>query len=139
MKRLVVDLDETVAMSSKLTAPEPDDFHWKYEKADVNLPMVKRLREYRDAGFEIVIFSARNMNTYKGNVGLINANTLPRILGWLDRHDVPYDEVLVGKPWCGTEGFYIDDRAIRPSEFLTLDLAQIHALIAKEKFRVAGE
>src|SRR5690606_29179535 len=57
------------------------------------------------------------MNTYGGNVGLINANTLPIILDWLARHEVPFDEVVVGKPWCGEGGFYVDDRALRPSEF----------------------
>ncbi|MEF1218477.1 capsular biosynthesis protein, partial [Photobacterium damselae] len=31
------------------------------------------------------------------------------------------------------EGFYIDDRAIRPSEFTNFTLDEINALIAKEK------
>ena len=48
------------------------------------------------------------------------------------RHDIPFDEIHVGKPWCGTEGFYIDDRAIRPSEFVALSLGEIQTLIAGE-------
>jgi len=73
------------------------------------------------------------MRTYQGAVGKINANTLPVILEWLKKHDVPYDEIYVGKPWCGTEGFYVDDRAIRPREFVTLSLAEINALIESGK------
>jgi capsule biosynthesis phosphatase len=94
--------------------------------------MVEKLRAYRADGFEIVICSSRNMRTYEGQIGKINANTLPVILDWLARHDIPYDEIHVGKPWCGTEGFYVDDKAIRPSEFLTLSHEEIHALLDRE-------
>jgi len=72
------------------------------------------------------------MRTYNGSVGLINVNTLPIILEWLEKHDVPYDEIIVGKPWCGHEGFYVDDKAIRPSEFNTLSYDEIQTLLAKE-------
>ncbi|EGR0135488.1 capsular biosynthesis protein, partial [Vibrio parahaemolyticus] len=40
--------------------------------------------------------------------------------------------VLVGKPWCGHEGFYIDDRAIRPSEFARLNIEEIYELLKEE-------
>ncbi|CDT98899.1 Capsular polysaccharide biosynthesis protein (fragment) [Vibrio coralliirubri] len=46
---------------------------------------------------------------------------------------MPYDEVIVGKPWCGHEGFYIDDRAIRPSEFVNLTFDEINNLIEQDK------
>lgn len=123
MKRLVFDLDGTLAL---------DDPGRPYAEREPNLPVIARLREYREQGYSIIIASARNMRTYGGQIGLINANTLPVILDWLARHEVPYDEVHVGKPWCGTEGFYIDDRAVRPSEFLALSLDEIAALIAAE-------
>ena len=46
---------------------------------------------------------------------------------------MPYDEVYVGKPWCGAHGFYIDDKAVRPSEFLRYSYADITALLAAEQ------
>jgi capsule biosynthesis phosphatase len=95
--------------------------------------VVARLIEYKAAGFDIVISTSRNMRTYEGNVGKIAANTLPIIIDWLRRHNVPYDEIYVGKPWCGHEGFYVDDRAIRPSEFCSLSLAEITALLKQAK------
>jgi capsule biosynthesis phosphatase len=58
---------------------------------------------------------------------------LPVIIEWLDRHKIPYDEIYVGKPWCGFDGFYVDDRAIRPDEFLSLDSEQIVALLKSTK------
>jgi len=120
VKRLVVDLDNT------LTKYNPD---LSYADKEPNLPLVEKLREYKSQGFEILIQTARNMRTYNGSVGKINANTLPVILEWLKKHDVPYDEIYVGKPWCGNDGFYIDDRAIRPSEFLNFSLDEINQLI----------
>ncbi|SDD99052.1 capsule biosynthesis phosphatase [Belnapia rosea] len=123
MKRLVVDLDGT------LTIDEPGV---PYEAKRPNEALVARLRDYRAAGFEIVVATARNMRTHANNIGRINARTLPVILDWLTRHDIPFDEVHVGKPWCGTEGFYIDDKAVRPSEFLALGYEGVLALLARE-------
>jgi len=123
MKRLVFDLDGTLTH---------DDASVSYAERPPNLAMVEKLRAYRAEGFEIVICSARNMRTYEGQIGKINANTLPVIVDWLTRHQIPYDELHVGKPWCGTEGFYVDDKAIRPSEFLALSHDEIHALLARE-------
>ncbi len=123
MKKLIVDLDGT------LTQANTSDYENVLPREDVIL----QLRQYKDQGFEIVIATARNMRTYEGNVGKINIYTLPIITEWLDKHQVPYDEILVGKPWCGHEGFYIDDRAVRPSEFANLTLDEINQLFAKEK------
>ena len=123
MKRLVFDLDGTLTI---------DDPQVDYAERRPNLEVVEKLREYRALGFEIVICSARNMRTFGGQLGKINVHTLPVILDWLARHDVPYDELHVGKPWCGTEGFYIDDKAVRPTEFARLSLQEIADLLARE-------
>ncbi|HIF9340935.1 TPA: HAD-IIIC family phosphatase [Photobacterium damselae] len=123
MKRLIVDLDGTITQANTSD----------YKNVKPALDVIEKLREYHQQGFEIVISTARNMRTFEGNVGKINIHTLPIIVEWLEKYDVPYDEILVGKPWCGHEGFYIDDRAIRPSEFTHFTLDEINALIAKEK------
>lgn len=123
MKRIVVDLDGTLTIDA---ASVP------YEEKEPNTLMIERLRQYKAEGFEIVIATARNMRTYGGSIGHITAKTLPVVIEWLNRHGVPYDELHVGKPWCGTEGFYIDDKAIRPSEFLSLNYGEIRSLLAQE-------
>jgi capsule biosynthesis phosphatase len=115
-----MDLDGTITQ---------DNAARSYADKEPNLAVIEQMRSYKDNGFTIVIHSARNMRTYNGSIGKINVHTLPVILAWLDRHSVPYDEVVVGKPWCGTEGFYVDDRAIRPSEFASLSLEEIRVLI----------
>lgn len=119
MKRLVLDLDNTITIHGGS----------RYEEAIPNRPLIEKMRTYRMEGFEIIIATARNMNSYDNNIGKINANTLPIIIDWLAKHDVPYDEIWVGKPWCGHDGFYVDDKAVRPDEFVTLDYSEIQSLI----------
>ena len=58
------------------------------------------------------------MNSYGGNLGLINKNTARILTEWLDKWNIPYDEIFYGKPWPGHKGFYVDDRSVRPDEFL---------------------
>ena len=118
MKRIIMDLDETICSTEAAN----------YVESTPNVEVIKRLWDYKALGFEIVISTSRNMRTYSGNVGKITANTLPIIIDWLNRHDVPYDEIYVGKPWCGHEGFYVDDKSIRPDEFAKLSYEEIKAL-----------
>lgn len=123
MKRLVIDLDGT------LTEGETSD----YVNVAPNAEVVARLREYHALGFEIVIHTARNMRTHENSMGKITAKTVPIIADWLTRHEIPYDELWVGKPWCGHDGFYVDDKAIRPDEFARLDYAAIRRLIGADE------
>ncbi len=119
MKRLVMDLDDT------LTIAGGSDYANVKPRQDV----ISQLRDYQAKGFQITILTARNMRTFEGDVNKIKAHTLPIILEWLAKHDVPYDEVVVGKPWCGNEGFYVDDKAIRPDEFVSLGYDEICDLV----------
>lgn len=119
MNKIIIDLDNTIAGPKTAT----------YMDCEPDLRVIERIKEYRDLGFNIAIYTSRNMRTFESNVGLINANTLPVIVEWLRVHDVPYDEIWVGKPWCGEAGFYVDDRAIRPSEFTSLSPSQIEDLL----------
>lgn len=122
-KRLIVDLDNTISFTIK----------GDYVNSKPIKPTIDLLKKYHDDGWEIVINSSRNMRTYEGNVGKINIYTLPNIVNWLNKYEVPYDEIVVGKPWCGYDGFYIDDKAIRPSEFHNMSLDEIYTLLEKEK------
>ena len=121
---IVIDLDGTLTVTGSAEA---------YPDLLPNLAVVAQLRRYAAAGFRIAIMTARNMRSFGNSIGRINAETLPIVVDWLKRHDVPFDEIHVGKPWCGEAGFYVDDRAIRPSEFVALDLPAITALLDAER------
>lgn len=122
MKRLVIDVDGTL---TDVTAGGGSD----YADAPVNHEVRDRLREYHALGFEIVLHTSRNMRTHQSSLGRINAHTLPILFDWLARNDIPYDEIWVGKPWCGHDGFYVDDKAVRPDEFARLSYDEIRNLL----------
>lgn len=89
-----------------------------YEELIPYADMVDKLRECKAQGAKIVLFTSRNMRTYEGNLGKINRFTAPVMMAWLEKWDIPYDEIIFGKPWPGGSGYYVDDRAVRPAEFL---------------------
>ena len=119
MKKIILDIDKTICFTKS----------GDYECSTPNLDLIKKIQDYKKNGFEIILYTSRNMRTYDGNVGKINKVTLPVLIAWLEKHGVIYDEIYVGKPWCGFEGFYVDDRAIRPSEFVDYDYEEILKII----------
>ena len=121
---IVMDVDGTLCPKKR---PEES-----YEELLPHPEVVARLREYRAEGFYVILATSRNMNSYDGNLGLITAKTAKTLMAWLDRHEIPYDELHVGKPWGGKGGFYVDDKAIRPSEFLKLSYEEVLELVGTE-------
>ena len=122
MDTLVIDIDNTITIDSDCD----------YSEKPVNTEVVEKMRRAKQLGYEIVLHTSRNMKTYRKDIAKINKNTLPVILDWLDKHDIPYDGIVVGKPWCGKNGFYVDDKAIRPSEFINLSFSEINQLVGNE-------
>ena len=116
---LIFDIDNTICTTE----------NGDYANSAPNLSIVELIRLRKDEGFYIVLFTSRNMRSYDGSIGKINKFTVPVLVDWLSKHEIPYDELIVGKPWPGPEGYYIDDRSIRPSEFLTLSHEQILSLL----------
>jgi capsule biosynthesis phosphatase len=120
-RALVIDIDGTLCPVKSQDA--------RYEDLTPHVAMVERLRQWRADGYRIILHTSRNMRTYDGNLGLINKHTAPNLIGWLERWDIPFDELHFGKPWAGQDGFYIDDRAVRPDEFLKLGAGELRTLL----------
>ena len=123
-KCIVLDIDGTLCPVKKLGE--------SYEDLLPYPEMLRQLETYRELGFYIILATSRNMRSYEGNMGLINANTAKQTMAWLDRHGIHYDEIYFGKPWAGAGGFYVDDKAIRPDEFLRLSPEEVQRLIGVE-------
>ena len=62
-----------------------------------------------------------------------NANTAKIVLEWLEKWNIPYDEIIYGKPWPGHNGFYVDDRTVRPDEFLKYDAKKLEAICKESR------
>lgn len=122
---LVVDIDGTLC---KIKGPEED-----YATLACDQQMKGRLIELHQEGWRIILSSSRGMRTYDGNHGEILRHVLPVVTTWLDEHGVPYDEIWMGKPWPGRDGFYVDDRTVRPREFLNNSLEELAAICERDR------
>ena len=120
-KRIVIDVDGTVCHTK--------DEGVSYLNAQPNLEVIRQIQKYKDGGFTIVLYTSRQMRTHENNLGKIVANTVPVLIEWLKRNKVPFDEIHIGKPWCGFEGFYVDDKSVRPDEFASMSYREIAKLL----------
>lgn len=105
----------------------------KYEDLVPFDKIVEKIRKYKEQGARIVLFTSRNMNSYNGNIGLINKNTAGILMRWLEKWDIPYDEIIYGKPWPGKYGFYVDDRTVRPDEFMNCSIKELEIICEKSR------
>jgi capsule biosynthesis phosphatase len=71
---------------------------------------VEKINELKNQGHYIIISTARNMATCESNVGKVLKNVGKITLDWLDKYNIPYDEIFFGKQ---NADVYIDDRALR--------------------------
>jgi capsule biosynthesis phosphatase len=124
VKRIIVDIDDTLTINESSS---------EYSSKLPNEDLIKKLKKFRLLGYEIILHTARNMKTYGGDLSKINKVTLPILLKWLEDNNVEFDGIIMGKPWCGELGFYIDDKAIRPDEFLKMSESEIHKLTGNLK------
>lgn len=105
----------------------------KYEDMVPYPEMIEKLKYYKDNGAKIILYTSRNMNSYNGNLGLINKNTAPLLHEWLKKWDIPYDEIVFGKLWPGHKGFYVDDRTVRPDEFLSHTPEELEEIVKNSR------
>lgn len=121
----VFDIDGTICPIKKREE--------KYEDLVPYANVVEKMRYYHDNGARIVLYTSRNMNSYNGNIGLINKYTAEILHDWLKKWDIPYDEIVFGKVWPGHKGFYVDDRTVRPDEFLNHTVEELDEICKKSK------
>lgn len=105
----------------------------KYEDLVPHSEMIEKLKFYKENGARIILYTSRNMNSYNGNIGLINKHTAAILSDWLEKWEIPYDEIVYGKVWPGHKGFYVDDRTIRPNEFLKYTPDELDKICARSR------
>jgi capsule biosynthesis phosphatase len=126
-KVIVIDIDGTLTLGIK-----NDE---SYDTVRVSELLKQRLIDLKAKEYWIILYTSRNMRTHGGNIGQIMKHTAPTLINWLAVNDVPYDELHFGKPWCGHDGFYVDDRAIRPKEFVEKTMEELHSLIVQDQLK----
>ena len=101
--RVCFDLDNTL-----VTYPTvPND----YSTVKPIESMIQLARKMHEEGHTIIIHTARRMKTHANNVGAVLKDIGRVTFDTLEKFQIPYDEILFGKPIAD---MYIDDRAMNP-------------------------
>ena len=101
-KRIVIDVDGVLADDS-----DPEVEYANREAYPFAVEFVKKLKE---AGHKIIIQTARYMMKYDGNQENAKYHGIFELRCWLQKYDIPYDEIYMGK---ASGSYYLDDRAIK--------------------------
>lgn len=119
--RVIVDLDGTICELRKTNET--------YSEVLPKAGAIEFLKKLKSEGHTIVIYTARNMGSQDHNIGKVLKNIGLITLEWLDKYQIPYDEIFFGKP---NGDIIIDDRAMRLDSWDAVDLDKIIKL-SKEK------
>lgn len=103
--RICIDLDNTICFP----VPGYSDSFLKYGLATPNHHVIEKLHRWKAEGHHIAIFTARRMLTHSGDVDRIEADVGRITRNWLRAFEVPYDELIFGKPLYDV---IIDDLAV---------------------------
>ena len=98
--RICVDLDGTICTLAKNS---------DYANAELLPNAVETLKKLKEQGHYIIIYTARRMRSQNGDVSRVVEEIGKLTISWLKSHDVPYDELIFGKPYAH---IYIDDLAV---------------------------
>ena len=105
--RIVFDLDGVICELKKPSESYTDVI----PKNDI----IEKMRDLKKDGHYLIIHTARHMRTCDGDVSKVIEKIGKSTEDWLKKLDVPYDELIFGKPYAD---MYIDDLGI---EFSTID------------------
>lgn len=108
--RICIDLDGTICELRKNNETYMDVLPKKGAK--------EMIENFKSRGYDIVIYTARNMKTQDHNIGKVVKNIGKITLDWLENHKIYYDEIFFGKP---NADLIIDDRAFRFSNWDEID------------------
>lgn len=97
--RVCIDIDGTVCYTRK-----PDESYHDVKPIPGAVDHIKRLHK---EGHYIILCTSRHMKTCNNNVGQITAIQGNILIPWLNRYNIPYDELWFGKPLAD---IYVDDK-----------------------------
>lgn len=99
-KTLCFDLDNVICKTGK------DKIYKNSTPIEKNIETINLLYE---KGYQIIIFTARCMGRYSGNINLVKKKIRPLTLRQLKKWKVKYHKVYFGKP---SYDLFIDDKAL---------------------------
>lgn len=105
---IVCDIDDTISFTTNRD----------WENATPNKELIKKINHLYDAGWHISLYTARGSLSCKSREDA-DKKYRPIIEKWMCQNGVKYHILSFNKPLAT---YYIDDKAIRPCEFIELDI-----------------
>jgi len=99
--RICFDFDNTL-----VSFPKIKNDYTSVEPIMKNILFLRYLKQF---GHTIIVYTARRMNTHKGNVGKVLCDIGKITFDTLEKFNIPFDEIYFGKPQAD---IYIDDLAL---------------------------
>ena len=124
-KRIVCDIDDTISFC--------DNRDWSNAKP--NLPVIQKLKSMYNDGWEIYLHTARGSLSAK-NPKDAEEKYGDTITKWMQIHEVPYHKLVFGKP---LGAYYVDDKAITPDDFVSLEIEQLKGGLSGADVYRAGD
>jgi capsule biosynthesis phosphatase len=122
-KRICFDLDNTL-----VTYPTVSNDYSTVKPIENNIRLLRYLKSFNNT---IIIYTARRMKTYGGDVGKIMANIGQITFDTLEKFNIPYDEIYFGKPYAD---FYIDDLAVNCFDSIEKEIGFYNTIIEPRDF-----
>jgi len=114
-KRIVCDLDDTISVT----------LNRDWENAKPVMPVIKKINELFDTGWEIIILTARGQISCNGDCEKADDKYRKQIETWLKKHKVQYHKLSFNKI---LGAYYIDDKALNPEEFSNLKVERLYGM-----------
>ena len=120
------DLDDTICVHKNRD----------YPNAAPVQPVIDKIRSLRvaDGSSKIIIYTSRGMNSCNGDIALAESKNRATIEEWLRSHDVPYDEIVFGKPLADV---YVDDKGMSAESFMNGKIQVLRGFSGASVIRVA--
>ena len=125
--RIVFDLDGVIC---ELKKPSEN-----YSDVSPKQDVIEKMKNFKKDGHYLIIQTARHMRTCEGNVSQVIEKIGKITEDWLKKWQVPYDELIFGKPYAD---LYIDDLGIEFSTKDELD-KKIEAILPTIVIPMAGQ
>ena len=104
--RFVFDIDDTLSEWN----PDRD-----YENFKPNRDVIYNIHKLYYKGHHITLHTARGMLSMRGNLEKIEKEIRPPLEKWLEKWNVKYDVLIMGKP---PGDYYVDDRNLSINQFI---------------------